>query len=106
MEIPEQSKEHDVTDYDFMFHGGSKFSITVDYDAGDKANELGSKYVFFVAAKKNPLSPDQPVEAETIEVHTGQLAVLAKRNRKQRMPTEEEIFNNRNLIQKLTKTIQ
>jgi hypothetical protein len=106
MEIQEQIKEHNVTDYDFMFNSGSKLAITIDHDAGDNVQELGDRYILDTVAKPGLIDPEDSVDAETVEVFKTQLAVVARCNRKQRVPTEEEVFNTRKLLHEMTKSIQ
>ena len=106
MQIAEQSKEREVTYYDFMFMTGNKLTITVDEEAGDQVEHHDHKYWFSIAAKPNTLDPEASVDAEEMHVHTRNLAFVAIRKRKHRLPSQEEMFDMRKTLQGLSKTIQ
>lgn len=97
MDLIKPIKLHDVTDYDFIFNLGAKISLTVDHDAGDTAEERADRYV--INTKQRPgIVPGEVIEAAETEVFKEHLAMLSRRNRKQRMPTEEEAMDMQTLI--------
>jgi hypothetical protein len=106
MEIKEQIKEHKVTDYDFMFATGAKMTVSVDHDAGDTANQHNDRWIIEIAGKPNLEDSDELVDAETIEIYKANLAAVVKRNRMQRMPTEEEKLEMKRFTHKLAKLVQ
>lgn len=105
MEIQERVIEKDVIDYDFMFVGGSKLTMTVDV-AADTVTETDVSFVFNVAEKPSFSDPDEVIDAEELTVYKKQLAAVAKRPRKQRMPSEEELFSMKQTLHALAKGIQ
>jgi hypothetical protein len=107
MEIPTPEPiEKDVTDYDFMFVGGSKLTITVDWEAGDTVDAYDDRYVIYTRERKNEKNPLETLDAEQLEVFKAQLAAVAIRTRKQRIPTEEELFDMRATIHQLARSVQ
>lgn len=106
MEIAEQIKEHDVTDYDFMFNGGNKLTITIDHDAGDTVEEQSDRYVLNTVARISLTDPNEQVDAETVDVFKTNLAVVARCKRKQRMPSEEETYEMHKMVHNLAKMVQ
>jgi hypothetical protein len=106
MEILEQIKEHDCTDFEFLFGTGPKLTISVDHDSGDTWTELDDRYVIEVTEKPSLGDPDEMVDAETLIVHKANLAAVSIRKRKQRMPTEEEKLQTKKFMHQLLKTVQ
>jgi hypothetical protein len=103
MEINEVIKEHDVIDYNFMFPTGSKLTVTIDLDLGEEAQEQEDRYIVSTVEKTSFTNPDETVDAETITVFKAGLAAVTTCKRKQRQPTEEEIFNMRKLMHEVAK---
>lgn len=106
MKILEEIKEQDVTDFDFMFTGGSKLSVMVNRSAGDTVTEAPDRYTFWIAAKPDPLDLENSVESESMEVFKTHLIFLSKRDRKIRLPTLEEKANMQKFIHDLAKKVQ
>jgi hypothetical protein len=106
MEILETIKEHNVTDYDFVMASGAKLAITVDHDAGDTVQDYTDRYVITTVEKPSLTDPDKRIESSIMDVYKHQIAVLARHNRKQRLPTLEEAATSKKLIHRLAKGIQ
>ena len=105
MKIAETVREREVVDYDFMFLGGTKLTITVDAVAGDTVREFGDRYIINTTERKG-LTPEDDVSAEELILFKGHLAVLGICKRLQRLPTEEELFNMRKTLHTLAKGVQ
>jgi hypothetical protein len=103
MEINEVIKEHDVVDYNFMFPTGSKLTVTVDLTLNESAVEMADRFVVNTVNKPNFSNPEEIIEAEEIVVFKSGLAAVTTCKRKQRQPTEEELFDMRKLMHEIAK---
>lgn len=103
MELQEQFKEHDVVDYSFMFPTGSKLNVTIDLTLGDSIENLNEKYVVVLKGKPSLTDPDETIDPEEIVVFKQSLAAVSATFRKQRQPTEEELFNMRKFVHQIAK---
>lgn len=106
MQIEEVINEKDVVDYDFSFIGGQRLTFIVDEAAGDKVAQAEDSYILDFAGKPSFIDPEELMDAEVITVFKRNLAAVAIRNRKQRMPTAEEVFNARKTLHELAKSVQ
>ena len=106
MEILEQIKEQEVTDYDFMFQGGSKLAVIINHDIGDTVKELHDRYVLDIKARPNLVNNEEPTNPEIVEVFKTHLAFVSTCHRKQRAPTAEEAFDFHQLLHKATTKVQ
>ncbi len=92
MEIETPKKERNVSDYDFMFSSGSKLTVTLDFEAGDKLEEQTDRYVLDITPKPTATDPDEFTDEEQLLVFKAGLAAINICKRVQRLPSEEEIF--------------
>lgn len=106
MELAEEINEHDVTDYDFMFGGTGRLSITVDHDSGDVAKELDDRFIINIVARPSIMDPEEMIDREELVIFKKNLAFVSVKSRKQRMPTAEEAIATRKLVSAMVKTIQ
>ena len=106
MELKETIKEYPVTDYDFAFIGGSRLPLTLNLEKGDTVLDLETVFVFNLVEKPNVLDPEKPIPGETITVFKSHVTAYIQRDRLQRDPTKEELFNMRNLLHPEVKTVQ
>jgi hypothetical protein len=106
MDIIEPLREREIVDYDFLFISGSKLAIVVDVAAGDTATELPDRYVMSLSSKPSASDPDDLSDPETMEVFKVGLAAVVTCKRKQRMPTEEELFDMQKTYHSIAKGVQ
>lgn len=106
MDISEPIKERDIVDYDFMFTSGAKLAVAVDEAAGDTVEEQTDRFIFNVVSKPTVGDPTELTDPETLQVFKLGLAAICSCKRKQRMPTEEELFDMHKLVHTIAKTIQ
>jgi hypothetical protein len=106
MEISNPIKERDIVDYDFMFTSGAKLAISVEEAAGDQVAEQPDRYVFNLASKPSITDPSELTDEETMEVFKLGLAAVCKCRRKQRMPTEDELFDMHATLHAMAKRVQ
>jgi hypothetical protein len=106
MEIREPIKEYKVTDYDFAFLGGSRLPITINPDKGDIVTEYPDRFIFNLAEKPNPLDSENPLTPERITILKRNLNAYTEKDRMQREPTAEEVFDMQRTIHKLVKGVQ
>jgi len=106
MELLKPIKERDITDYDFMFISGAKLAITIDEQAGDTVKEHADRFTLDIVAKPSLTDATEFSEAEVMQVYKIGLAAVVTCKRKQRMPTEEEMFDMQATVHKLAKQIQ
>jgi len=101
MNLVEKTKEHKVTDYNFMFPGSGKLTVTIDHDAGDTAVEYDDRYELDTVVRPSFSDPDEQVDPEHMVIYKKHLAVVIRTDRKQRQPSEEELFNMRKTLHAL-----
>lgn len=101
MEISEKVETREVLDYEFSFIGGQRLLFSVDTVAGDYVRDDGDTMYINMVAK--PFIDGEPMDAEEITVFKRNLAALAVRKRLQVQPTEEQLFDMRQLTLKLAK---
>jgi len=104
MEIIKKEPEvHNVSDYTFMFPTNGKFTVTVDWDAGDELEELADRYTIRTKSRFNPANPSEPIDPEEMQIFKTQLAALTIVRRKQQMMSEEQIFDLKNYVNGLSR---
>jgi hypothetical protein len=103
LDIIQPVKEHSVTDYNFLSNTGTKFTVTVDWDAGDRATQFDDRVTIYIAPKAGMVDDDTRMEEETLIIFKQNMFVMSSCNRKQRQPTEEEKFASRKLLHQLAK---
>jgi len=106
MEIVETIKDKELTDYAFMFQSGAKLAITIDAEAGDTFQEAADRFLITIASKPSLTDPEEKTDAEALCIFKSGLAAINIVNRIQRQHTEEELFDMRQTIKALSKTIQ
>jgi hypothetical protein len=99
--VTEKIKEHSVTDYNFMFPGSGKLTVCIDHDAGDTAVEHDDRYELDTVARPGLTDPDDQIDPEHMVIYKRHLAVVIRTERKQRQPSEEELFNMRKTLHAL-----
>jgi hypothetical protein len=105
MEIVNPVVERDVLDYDFAFTNGMRIQQTLDEGLGDHCIELPDRYKIVLTEKPNATNPEVIMPEEIVTIFKNQVVLLVNRKRKQRKPTEEEMFDMRELLHKLPKSV-
>ena len=107
MDIVEVAKERDLADYDFMFISGAKLVVTIEEAIGDSVTEHPDRFV--IEIKPKPVgftAPEEKTDEETLTVFKTGLAAMNVCKRKQREPTENEIFEMNKTLHKMSKLVQ
>jgi hypothetical protein len=106
MEIVNPVREKDITEYDFALTNGVRLTQSIDVTAGDYMEDNEDHYAIFLSRKPSLSNPEDMLDEELVKVFKDKVAVLITRKRKQRLPTDEELFDMRKTLLKLAKTVQ
>ena len=105
MEINNSIKEVEVMDYDFAFTNGMRISQSLEPNTGDYAEELADRYILHLSEKPSKVDPDELIPAEDVTVFKDQVVVLINRKRMMKLPTEQELFDMKEILHKIPKSI-
>jgi hypothetical protein len=106
MEVKTPEVTREVQDYDFTFQSGSVLSVTVDKEAGDTYDVLGTVIKIHIAEKPSFADLEATIPAEDITVYERSLAAIQKRNRTLTLIGPEEQYEMKQLIHELAKGVQ